>query len=240
MYFIILFPEKAGCGAISNTAALYELLAGLGIPGIFDRVTMCAQQSRVCTQRATDRAEDSKRRPQLLTTVAGSADVDAWWKIGRDRTNQSFNLTKNRTLPYVLQATCKKTFDPFVVSNHNRKKKSKQHIFIFSSKQTRLRTFSCRLSFETIWAAVGNVPVMFILSAENMTSAGTALFRTIMRVSNSREVIAGSEVGGRWQEQQRQRQQRKVGGMVSRKLHHLEWNGSRVPILYHVLLFLLP
>lgn len=77
MYFIIPFPEKAGCGAISNTAALYELLAGLGIPGIFDRVTMCAQQSRVCTQRATDRAEDSKRRPQLLTTVAGSADVDA-------------------------------------------------------------------------------------------------------------------------------------------------------------------
>lgn len=76
-YFIIPFPEKAGCGAISNTAALYELLAGLGIPGIFDRVTMCAQQSRVCTQRATDRAEDSKRRPQLFTTVVGNADVDA-------------------------------------------------------------------------------------------------------------------------------------------------------------------
>lgn len=128
-------PRKQDAEPFLITAALYELLAGLGIPGIFDRVTMCAQQSRVCTQRATDRAEDSKRRPQLLTTVAGSADVDAWWKIGRGRTHQSFNLTKqNASLCFA--SYLQKNFRPVRGVKPQQKKKSKRKQDIFTLVET--------------------------------------------------------------------------------------------------------
>lgn len=121
---------------------------------------------------ATGGSEDTQHIWQGHYDSAEAWWKNRWWQIQLelpfDKTYCCLQTTCNIKKNHIHQACASfvsKTFQLHTVPNHRRTEnaKAKRHVFTFLLRQIHLHTFPCRLG----WAAVGNIPVVFILCSEH-------------------------------------------------------------------------